>query len=91
MREFCSRAHKDLHGVIARKVGREVLAVNMSEAARDAFIKMLRESTGQLAVNDKQARDARRKRQEYVDLDRMAKQERLGVLCRAAERWGVMA
>jgi hypothetical protein len=31
-----------------------------------------------------------RRRQEFVDLDRMTRQERLGALCRAAERAGVL-
>jgi len=31
-----------------------------------------------------------RRRKEFVDLDRMTMQERLGALCRAAERVGVM-
>lgn len=91
VRDFCCCGHKNAYGVEARKVGRRLLAVGMDPGEREAFLETLRKiGPGRIIVRDPAAREARRKRQEYVDLDAMLPQERLGALCRAAERWGVM-
>jgi hypothetical protein len=45
---------------------------------------------GKALIRDISLLAVRRERQEHVDLDTMTAQERLGALCRAAEKSGVL-
>lgn len=75
---FSDRCRADYNSR-ARNIGRRVIKSGVDEADIQA------------AISRVVMLPARKQRQEYVDLENMRTQERLGFLCRAAERCGVIS
>ena len=86
-KDTCNRRCKDAAGTRDRKVGRRVVNAVPREDEREALISTIEQvkSKGRLVRVGPV-----REKVEMVDLGPMTSQERLGILCRAAERWGVM-
>lgn len=78
VKEYLSDKCRTRHNAEAQRIGRGLMKTGIpAEAIRRAMIRAA-------------MKPIRRKRQEYVDIDAMTKQERLGALCRAAEKMGVL-
>lgn len=79
VKEYYEAECRTRHNARAQRLGRQVLSIGlpMDRAMR--------------AVSREALRPLRKVRQESVDLGPLPKQERLGLLCRAAERWGIIA
>ena len=91
MKEYFDDKCRERMSSRARDIGRRVIRSGVPESTVDTLLKQARSiEPGKLLVLDRGKRELRRKRQEYVDLDGMSPQERLGALCRAAEKMGVM-
>ena len=77
-KEFFGDECRTRHNATAQKIGRGLMKTGMPvEAVQRALVRAA-------------MKPIRRKRQEYIDLDAMKKQERLGALCRAAEKTGMI-
>ena len=78
VKEYLSDKCRTRHNAEAQRIGRGLMKTGMpAEAIRRALVRAA-------------MKPIRRKRQEYIDIDVMTKQERLGALCRAAEKAGVL-
>jgi hypothetical protein len=77
IKEFFGDECRTRHNAAAQRIGRGLMKTGTpAEAVQRALVRAA-------------MKPIRRKRQEYIDLDTMRPQERLGALCRAAEKAGV--
>lgn len=81
-KEFCCRKHKDAWHAKAMKVGH---AVFHESKFHDVSVDVLMSAMKEVASKKK-----KREKNIKYDLDSMPCQERLGLLCRAAQRMGIL-
>ena len=78
IKEYFSDKCRTRYNAAAQRIGRGLMKTGMPvEAVQRALARAAMEPV-------------RRGRQEYIDIDAMTKQERLGALCRAAEKAGIL-
>lgn len=85
--DYCHDQHRNLYHSTARTVGHRVITAtgfNEAEILAARIVEMHISDLGGLKIK------IQRVRPEEIDIDNMRPQERLGALCRAAERVGIL-